>query len=800
MASLYGLNQDGPGWGETLPAGEKWGSGPPDPEKTKGLAHHTQDPSKNTMNGAHDTTSTKRAEDSANDSGWHVSAAREASKLLDLIAEGEQITFQTFDDAGLGRGHLNRIFHGTIEECREELARLNELGAGTFWMVNRGDGRGRKAENVTGVRALILDLDGAPLEPVLACGVEPHAIVESSLGKWHCYWMVDDCALEDFGRLQSALAAKFGGDLTVKDLPRVLRVPGFAHFKDAGKPTEVKVHSINKFQPYKTADLVARLGLNVAAQEQPSASRSTQSVDPETGEIFQKITEGGRHAHLLKWTSQMNWRGMPAEAIRVAVHAENRRVCAPPEDARVIDQLVDDVIKRYAGQHGRDLIERAKQDAETDALLAGNNAMKAQAASGGGGQGHGSGEGAGGAVPVHARFLDYNLKTVSTPEFIVDNLIQTGVVGIAGMEGVGKTTSLVPLIAKAAHLCAPDDPLKPRLRRKVVWITEDPDQVIRILYAMQRFGNTGCSAAEFREWFRVVEAVRSPVGEFLLAKEIFQELAQAIEKADGSTHLAQPVIVCDTKSAVFNIEDENNNSATSEIIATLKQAFSLPTIVIGHLSKAAGASGDYRSMRGAGSMGGDVHQMLFLMADDKTKKRYLVLGKKRFETETTEVEFETETHQVFATNPLGEQTEMWVRHSNAKAICSGERNEARAQAEEELKTANERQVRGELLDAAEMAVRTGTRLMKTELREKVKRKAAEVLKYINVMMSESWLVEVQIGSDWSVQNKRRASFVIALTCEERRLYLENGTLPVEKTTPPPSWATPKAAAITVASE
>jgi hypothetical protein len=34
-------------------------------------------------------------------------------------------------------------------------------------MVNRGDLRGRKAENVVAVRAVFLDLDGSPLDPVL---------------------------------------------------------------------------------------------------------------------------------------------------------------------------------------------------------------------------------------------------------------------------------------------------------------------------------------------------------------------------------------------------------------------------------------------------------------------------------------------------------------------------------------------------------------------------------------------------------------------------------------------------------
>src|SRR5262249_29029700 len=54
---------------------------------------------------------------------------------------------------------------------------------------------------------------------------------ESSLRKWHAYWLVSDCTLEQFTPLQLRLAALYGGDTAVQDLPRVLRVPGFFHRK-----------------------------------------------------------------------------------------------------------------------------------------------------------------------------------------------------------------------------------------------------------------------------------------------------------------------------------------------------------------------------------------------------------------------------------------------------------------------------------------------------------------------------------------------------------------------------------------
>ncbi|MFP3632139.1 DNA-primase RepB domain-containing protein, partial [Burkholderia sp. SIMBA_045] len=90
-------------------------------------------------------------------------------------------------------------------------------------------GKGRKAENVTGVRAIFVDLDGAPLGPVLRWELRPRIVVQSSLGRWHGYWKVSDCAPDQFRKLQERVAKRFGGDSKVIDLPRVMRLPGFYH-------------------------------------------------------------------------------------------------------------------------------------------------------------------------------------------------------------------------------------------------------------------------------------------------------------------------------------------------------------------------------------------------------------------------------------------------------------------------------------------------------------------------------------------------------------------------------------------
>jgi hypothetical protein len=161
-----------------------------------------------------------------------------AKAYLHLLDDGSVFTFQSIDDSNAGDSRLARVFHGPFEQHVDALLNLNANGAGIFVMVNAGDGMihpgsktCRTVANVKRVRALFLDLDGAPVAPVLQAAIPPHWVVESSPGRWHAYWRIDDCPLHLFSGAQLALADRFNGDRTVIDLPRVLRIPGFVHRK-----------------------------------------------------------------------------------------------------------------------------------------------------------------------------------------------------------------------------------------------------------------------------------------------------------------------------------------------------------------------------------------------------------------------------------------------------------------------------------------------------------------------------------------------------------------------------------------
>jgi hypothetical protein len=216
----------------------------------------------------------------------------EAERFLNLLDPSATFfTYQTFDDdqerrekrkqTDNKRDPYARIIHGTLDECWDELCRLNGQGAGIFITVNATDGKGRSKENIQRVRALFNDLDNEPLEPVLRSKQPPHIVVESSPGHFHPYRLVEDVALDQFEPLQKKLIAEFGGD-NVHDLPRVLRLPGFIHRKEKDKPSLVHIVSTREGPLYNAKDF----GISIGNGKDDGGSHTTNDVNYDP---FQKL-------------------------------------------------------------------------------------------------------------------------------------------------------------------------------------------------------------------------------------------------------------------------------------------------------------------------------------------------------------------------------------------------------------------------------------------------------------------------------------------------------------------------------
>lgn len=173
-----------------------------------------------------------------------------ASEFLTALAGPSE----TFDWRVIHKSGLVSKPKGTFEQVSPLLKKANDMGAGIFVMVNATDGSGQTAANVITVRAVFVDLDGAPLEPVKLAALKPHLIVESSPNKWHAYWFVDSqFPKELFTPVQKAIAKMFSGDLHVCDLPRIMRLPGFYHHK--GEPFLSRIVEKNEAPAYSAEQI-----------------------------------------------------------------------------------------------------------------------------------------------------------------------------------------------------------------------------------------------------------------------------------------------------------------------------------------------------------------------------------------------------------------------------------------------------------------------------------------------------------------------------------------------------------------
>ena len=101
--------------------------------------------------------------------------------LTALAGQDAQFTFQTFDDVKVwseekqkmiprkdtpNAPNVVRVFNGTFNAHKHTLAALNAKGAGVYVTVNQTDLKGRKEANIVKVRALFVDLDGSPIQPI----------------------------------------------------------------------------------------------------------------------------------------------------------------------------------------------------------------------------------------------------------------------------------------------------------------------------------------------------------------------------------------------------------------------------------------------------------------------------------------------------------------------------------------------------------------------------------------------------------------------------------------------------------
>ncbi|WP_298426222.1 VapE domain-containing protein [Rhodoblastus sp.] len=207
-----------------------------------------------------------------------------ARRFLETLDRGAAVfDFRLIHDRD--KSNPTIIRRGSISELWPDLVKLNEQGYGCFVTINETDGKGRTKDSIVRVRALFIDMDdpraaGAALEVIRQAGLDPTMLVGSSAGRFHAYFVTNDVGVHEFEQLQKSLAVRFGSDPTIKDLPRVMRLPGTLHLK--GGPRLVRLHAKNNPPTWTKAQIAAAFRLDEAGASSvvpfPLPARATSEI------------------------------------------------------------------------------------------------------------------------------------------------------------------------------------------------------------------------------------------------------------------------------------------------------------------------------------------------------------------------------------------------------------------------------------------------------------------------------------------------------------------------------------------
>jgi P4 family phage/plasmid primase-like protien len=276
----------------------------------------------------------------------------DAEKLIEAVKGSIEspITFQVFDDAKRGRVKPE-ILHGTVADNWEYLCKLNGQGAGIYFTVNDTDGQGRREENIVALRAFWVDFDGSPLASLKDAPLKPHLLVETSPARFHSYWRINPVQINNgdrdqwkqiFATVQTALANLFGGDASVKDLPRVMRLAGTAHQKKDSFLS--KVLAVDDRRAYDIEEFIQAFGIS-------DTTAKSKISGTDSGEALATFSEGERNVQLNRYGCAKVAQGLSEDEIQACMVFFNLNHCEPPLDTSEVDDIFKSVLK-YRKKYG----------------------------------------------------------------------------------------------------------------------------------------------------------------------------------------------------------------------------------------------------------------------------------------------------------------------------------------------------------------------------------------------------------------------------------------------------------------
>jgi RecA-family ATPase len=293
------------------------------------------------------------------------------------------------------------------------------------------------------------------------------------------------------------------------------------------------------------------------------------------------------------------------------------------------------------------------------------------------------------------------------PNWLVDGFLTDKMTIIAGAPGVGKTSALVPLALLVAGFQSHLSIVECKHKRQVLYVTEDSNQVQTMIYGAKKHlikaqDSNKLTFEEIESSFHLIQTKRSSAEELALLADLCHQY-KTIDNTNGHSTELMPLVVLDTASATFDLDDENSNSQVARYLSVIKEkflAYGIPVWIVTHTAKAAKRA-DVKefSARGAGAFEGDANCVAYLFQEDGLDQRFLMLGKHRYVAKFTELKFDSCTHEEQIENSYGEPESVLYRYTTIDRSDQDSRISAKMDAKEEKELDREKKYKQRIFDA-----------------------------------------------------------------------------------------------------
>lgn len=229
------------------------------------------------------------------------------------------------------------------DESFSYLTERNRQGYGIYFVVNDG---GHTARDINRIRAHFIDCDGGLSYQVFldsSKALPPRLVVNTSEGRFHAYWTIEDGDVSEFSAIQRQLAECFKSDETVIDPSRLMRVPGFLNTKQGNYAVHLQEVK-DRYDPIPLAKLKA-------AYCNGATKPKTNNMAKVRAEGFK---EGERNKGLFTYAVRLYAKALDdAEVMRLCL-ITNLKKCVPPLNEKEVSACVLSAQKTAIAQRAID--------------------------------------------------------------------------------------------------------------------------------------------------------------------------------------------------------------------------------------------------------------------------------------------------------------------------------------------------------------------------------------------------------------------------------------------------------------